>query len=166
MNATLLCPGPSLERYDPMDRSGWVVGVNRAATVHACDVWAATDWPLVLKYRPMGQPALLTIKASREALERKGEAWPHLVITHCGMAGEVVTNAKHPWTSFSATAALYYLGWMGVERIDVYGADMAGELDWDGVKGGTGRNDNRWARERVIWDDLVASMDAEVVRHT
>lgn len=167
MKATLLCPGPSLAGYDPeRHRSGWTVGVNRVVGAFECDVWSACDRPLIDSVTPLGTPALLTINATQDALRRKGRPWPHLVITHCGMlGGDSPCNVRQPWTRYSATAALFYLKWIGAERIDVYGVDRRGVLDWDGVKGGCGRNSNRWKDEAKIWDELVASMDVEVIRH-
>ena len=163
MNATLLCPGPSLAKYSPDKRSGWVVGVNRAAILHECDVWAATDLPLIKHTMPLGTPTLLTIDATRDSLHRRGKPWPWLVITHTGIAGETVTNKQHPWTRYTATAALQYLKWIGATRVDVYGADWSGTLDWDGASAGERRTDERWAEERAIWDSVAVDMD--VVRH-
>jgi len=142
-----------------------VVGVNRAATLHACDVWAATDRPLVQRVKPLGTPVLLTIEATRESLERRGEAWPYLVVTHCGIAGGAVTNTKHPWTRYSATAALYYLHWAGATHVDVWGADWSGEEDWDGKQAGENRSGLRWEEERTIWHRVINDTGIEVVRH-
>lgn len=164
MRVTILCPGPSLRLYRP-GCEGMTIGVNRAATVHACDVWAATDWPLIRETRPLGTPTLLTIEATRESLSRRGRPWPYLVVTHCGLVNETVTNAKHPWTRYTATAALFYAGWLGADRIDVYGCDWSGTKDWDGEDAGENRSDNRWAEERDIWNKTAASLRCEVIRH-
>lgn len=165
MNTVLLCPGPSLARYQPIGTPVVTVGVNRAATLHRCDVWAATDWPLIVRTRPLGQPILFTITATRDALARKQQTWPWLVVTHDGIAGRTVCNRLHPWTRFTATAALAYLAWLGATRIDVYGADMHGTQDWDGEHAGEYRTDTRWAEERAIWDRTVADINAKVIRH-
>lgn len=165
MNATLLCPGPSLANYRPSTSTGIIIGVNRAATLHACDVWAATDIPLIKRTTPLGTPVLLTIEATRDSLIRRGRAWPYGVVTHTDMAGGTPTNNGTPWTRFTATAALKYAAWTGATRIDVYGADMAGELDWDGTKAGEWRDEDRWREERDIWNRTVAEIGVEVIRH-
>jgi len=166
MNATLLCPGPSLANYCRQGR-GIVVGVNRAVEAFTCDVWAATDWPLIDRTTPLGAPMLFTIVATRDALARKGRGYPHAITTHDDVAGGVVTNARHPWTKYTACAALAYLAWGGATQVDVWGADWAGATDWDGH---TAKSDNRtterWRDEQRIWDGVVASYGLTVTRHT
>ena len=164
MNATLLCPGPSLANYAGEGR-GIVVGVNRAVTLHQCDMWAATDHPLIRSVTPLGDPALFTITASRDSLERRGIPWPRLVVTHDDIAGQTVTNGRHPWTRYTATAALQYLIWSGATHIDVWGADWSGTQDWDGTDAGQVRTADRWAAEREIWQGVIDRNDTEVVRH-
>lgn len=165
MNATLLCPGPSLVNYKPVESAGIVIGVNRAATLHACDVWAATDRPLIDSVKPLGTPTLLTIEATRASFERRGTPWPYLVVTHCGMVGGKVDNGRHPWTRYTATAALYFAAWSGATRVDVWGCDWSGTKDWDG---GTAerRTDERWADEQAIWQGVIDDTGIKVVRHT
>lgn len=166
MNATLLCPGPSLVGYRPVEFSGMVVAVNRAAELHACDVWAATDRTLIDNVHPLGAPALFTITATRESLDRRGRPWPYLVITHDGIAGGVVENGRHPWTRYTATAALQYLAWSGATHIDVWGASWAGKLDWDGHRSPSDcRTTQRWDEERRIWDGVIEANGITVTRH-
>lgn len=165
MNATLLCPGPTLANFTG-DRRGMVVAVNRAAEAHHCDVWAASDWPLIIKTKPLGGPVLLTIQATKDALQRKGEAWPFGVITHSSIAGGTIDNGRHPWTRYTATAALQYLAWSGATHVDVWGCDWAGREDWDGH---TAKSDNRttdrWRDERKIWDGVISANQLSITRH-
>lgn len=161
MTYTLLCPGPSLISYT--GDGGFVVGVNRAASLHECDVWAATDRPLIMKTDPIGTPVLLTIEATRESIARRGKPWPYLVITHTGIGGK--DNARTPWIRFTATAALYYLAWLGAEHVDVYGCDWQGTEDWDGEHAGANRAEQRWRDEREIWDKVIKSTGITVTRH-
>lgn len=162
MNISILCPGPSLRLYRP-GCEGVVIGVNRAATIHACDVWAATDRPLIDRTQPIGTPTLLTIAATRDSLSCRGRPWPYLVVTHCGIG--MKDNARTPWTRYTATAALHYAGWLGATHVDVYGCDWSGTKDWDGEEAGCNRTDDRWAEEREIWNKTAAMMPCEVIRH-
>jgi hypothetical protein len=166
VNAVLLCPGPSLSAYTPGGH-GLVVAVNRAATLHRCNVWSAIDTPtLKTNYGRTVTPAadlrLLTIAATAEKADRTGWRF-RSVITHDTLAGGAVDNGRHPWTRYSATAGLFYAIHAGATRVDVYGADMQGEQDWDGVLAGETRNNERWERELAIWNKLAET--AEVIRH-
>jgi len=161
MNATLLCPGPSLIAYNGCD--GFKVGVNRAASLHDCDVWAATDRPLIDSVQPIGTPVLLTIEATRESLARRGRPWPYLVITHKGIGGK--DNARTPWIRFTATAGLFFLAWMGAKHVDVWGCDWNGTEDWDGKQAGANRAEQRWNDEREIWNKVIEQTGIEVTRH-
>lgn len=164
MNATLLCPGPSLARYRPQESSGMVIAVNRAAEGYACEVWAATDWPLIDRTKPLGTPTLYTIQATKESLERRGKAWPHGVVLHSDVAGGAVENGRHPWTRYTATAALMYAAWMGVKRINAWGVDWAGTSDWDGHRAGETRTTQRWRQEQQIWQRVIDEQCLEVTR--
>lgn len=167
MNATLLCPGPSLSGYGGQG-AGIVVGVNRAATAHRCDVWAATDRPLIMSTadQVLGEPVLYTIEATRESINRRGRSWPYAVVTHSDVAGGQVDNGRHPWTRFTACAALQYLAWSGATHIDVWGCDWAGDQDWDGERlGSNNRTRQRWDEERAIWDGVINSNELTVKRH-
>lgn len=164
MNATLLCPGPSLARYCGQG-AGIIVGVNRAVEAHACDVWAATDWPLIDRVYPLGRPTLFTIGATRDSLIRKGRGWPYQVVTHGDVAGGTVTNTEHPWTRYTATAALRYLAWTGATHVDVWGCNWAGQEDWDGNNTERSRTRDRWRDEQAIWQGVIDTTGLSVKRH-
>lgn len=164
MNATLLCPGPSLSKYSGQG-AGLIVGVNRAASAHQCDVWAATDRPLIDRVQPIGSPTLFTITATRESLDRRGRPWPYMVQTHEDITGQTVTNALHPWTRYTATAALQYLAWSGATHVDVWGCDWAGTRDWDGVHDKGVRTTQRWKEEQAIWQGVINATGITVTRH-
>ena len=168
MNATLLCPGPSLSGYGGQG-AGMVVGVNRAATAYPCDVWAATDRPLIMSTasQVIGDPVLYTIEATLESLRRRGRDWPHSVVTHTEVTGGTVTNHHQPWTRYTTTAALRYLAWMGATHIDVWGCDWAGDEDWDGKRlASNSRTAERWREEQEIWSRVVKETGILVERHT
>lgn len=164
MNATLLCPGPSLAHYAGQGK-GIIVGVNRAVEAHACDVWAATDRPLIDRVHPLGCPSLFTITATRDSLDRRGRPWPYLIQTHRDIAGSIVTNTQHPWTRYTATAALQYLAWSGATHVDVWGCDWAGQDDWDGNNTERSRTRDRWRDEQAIWRGVIEANALTVKRH-
>lgn len=155
-----------------------ILGVNRAATLHPCDVWVAIDW-----------------RSRGDAITNGGvEAWsdqvigtPLLVIGHDGNAsldihripyrGEVceIESWWWPyepttlgWSLYSATTALMYAHHKGAKTIDVYGADWSGTQDWDGVVAGGTRTEQRWERERTIWGEVAKHIEqrgTKVNRH-
>jgi hypothetical protein len=120
---------------------------------------------LIDRANPLGTPTLFTISATRDSLVRHRRPWPWLVITHCGIAGGVVENGRHPWTRYSATAALFYLAWIGAKRVDVWGCDWSGQDDWDGNNTEQTRTPARWDEEQEIWHWVIKQTDIEVIRH-
>ena len=73
------------------------------------------------------------------------------------------------WPMFSATGALAWAAHEGAERIEVWGADWSGTLDYDGTAAGKNRSDSRWVLERQIWTNcctfLREKRGIEVIRH-
>jgi hypothetical protein len=63
--------------------------------------------------------------------------------------------------------ALILAGYLGASRIVCHGVDMLGTLDWDGVKAGERRTDERWEHEAGIWRRVCEWLDqsCEVTRH-
>lgn len=169
----LLCPGPSLANYQPpVEPPELVVGVNRAALSHRVNIWVALDTPLIVSThaaviaKHTEAPLLIVGEETFGAMMDRKIVWPVEVIKQARMI-EYCPQALS-WTMFSATAALVCCGWKGAQRIDVYGADQAGTLDYDGVAGGQNRTEERWRTERQIWINVVEWMKeqgTEVVRH-
>jgi hypothetical protein len=139
MHAIILCPGPSLARSAVgRHRGGPVVAVNRAARL-GCDWWAAGDpWPIREEAATVrGIPSLFTtLAAARQlaaddpvALRRVGRGrlvrFDHLYAW--------LPPRTCRWPAFTATAALVLCGWLGADRVTVFGADRAADApDWDG----------------------------------
>lgn len=155
MNAAILCPGapPPPDWRDCIDLT---IAVNRAATAHRCDVFAALDFPLVKKIgaEVLGSPILLTKRASAHSLTRHDMAW----------CGEVVAieSLDYPessaWKLYSLPSAIVYAATSGADSIKVYGAVWAGTADWDGEQAGGDRSPERWTRERNIFEGLVEQL--------
>jgi hypothetical protein len=138
MTAAILCPGPSLAHASAFEGE-LRIGVNRAVTAHKCDVWACCDYQCFFKVRDevIGWPILLT-----NAESAKRVRWT-----------EVITfeSLQLKPETFSAIAAVWYAVDKGAKVINVYGCDLEGEADWDGVKAGETRTKVRWEHERAVW---------------
>lgn len=146
MKTALLCPGPSLSRY--LGREGYdlVIGVNRAAEKHPVDIWVAHDVQRIRDSAPgvIGSPLLVVATETWGVIDAEN-GWRGRMIEQTAYL-EAVPHA-FGWTSFSATSALVCAFWRGAKRIDLYGADWKGKLDWDGVAAGLNRADSRWEWE-------------------
>jgi hypothetical protein len=168
MNAVILCPGPSLAMY--YGGGDLVLGVNRAATLHPCDVWVALDW----RSRGEGIAA-----GGVEAWARHVIGNPRLVIGRDGNAslhahnipwrGDVCEieswwdgyKSVKGWSLYSATTALMYAHHRGATTIETYGVDWSGANDWDGVLAGGTRTEQRWERERNIWGGVAGYLEQQ-----
>lgn len=154
MTAVVLCPGPSLARLTAAPAADLTIGVNRATTAFACDVWAALDYPLIRDQHAavIGTPALLTRAQTWTDIGR------HLPLALAGTADALrgaFPVAGCAWDRFTATTAIVYAASAGATRIDVYGADMAGTAGFDAADAGENRDAGRWGAERVIFDRLT-----------
>jgi hypothetical protein len=183
MKIAILCPGPSIDRFPgrhPVDGStppDLVIGVNRAATRVACDVWASGDiWPLespmlrvnhhVIGARDVDQgggipcPIWLTATETHEWAIRNNIRWPG-EIRHFDQLKPGITSID--WTFYTLFAAIAYavceISKLPTPHscppmISIYGADWKGTNDFDGIEAGLTRDDNRWRTEREMFERL------------
>lgn len=158
MKAVLLSLGPSLNLYDG-DFDGVVIGVKRVATVFACDWWVCLDSPALERDGEIvrGNPKLLTRTDYRPKYStREGQTVEELAKWHGADVGK-----------YTATAALALTGWLGVETVEVYGADWTNEPDFDGnLEPDVNRSEDRWEKEIRIWNRVkarLAMMGTEVI---
>jgi hypothetical protein len=154
MIAALLCPGPSLARLTDLPKVDVVCCVNRAAIRWPCDVWAAIDQHLTKRIwrQVIGKPILLTNRLEGGEVIRKG-FWP---VDRLAFTDDLRTERCAGWSLRSATSAVVYLAERGAERIDVYGCDLAGDADWDGIRpSGAIRDAGRWNDEGATWAALT-----------
>jgi hypothetical protein len=153
----ILCPGPSLSGFTDPGEYDLLVGVNRAATVIRCDVWCACDWQLVQRERRniIGRPRLFTNSASARRLHGRDPWLTEVEEFEWLLGGDGLPLAG---TTFSAIAAVWYAVARGAKRVDVFGADMNGRLDFDGVAAGETRTETRWERERALWREAAATL--------
>jgi hypothetical protein len=160
MRIAILSCGPSLSRYDARTAFDVRIAVNKAALFAPCSYWSVGDSETVGRYLP--------------ALDVCPSLWTHHDTYRrvCGHHGWVDAklyprSERIRWTLFSATAALWLAKELGATRVDCYGCDMGGDLNWDGTPEPTAnRSIERWALERAAWDETVALMEGvEVIRH-
>lgn len=130
------------------------IGVNRAALRFRCDWWVFADWQTFIEYAgSLGVvPACFTTRDSLASLARRGLRPPAVVFE------DIVADLPPCWRVFSASAALALAASLGTVDVAVFGADMAGALDYDGTTGGRNRRDaDRWCREREIMASMVSA---------
>jgi hypothetical protein len=167
VNAIVLNPGPSLARYQPRP-ADLVVGVNRAALLFDVDAWACCDLPAIETWHEevIGSPTLIASQETLDNLRDRQIRWRGREIDRKKM----LDFCPHviDWVMFSSTTALVFAAWTGAERIDVYGADWHGTLDWDGTAAGKNRSADRWSLERGIFGVITGWLRerrVEVIRH-
>lgn len=153
-----------------------VIGVNRAAILFPCTVWACCDLPAIEQWHEqvLGTPLLIAgmeaidnLRDRKRANGEAGEFWRGRQFDR-----RVMLDCPHvlDWVMFSATTALVYAGYIGATEIDVYGADWAPDApDCDGVAAGKNRSAARFELEAAIWTNRIVPWLSErgvrVTRH-
>lgn len=179
MNAAVLCPGPSVQRYpingdlrlgelSPTVPRAYdvVVGVNRAATLYPCDFWCLLDHYTYALRPVIGKP---TICCHAAIYNNMCAAYPEAK-THGHVALENIPLPfdKVVWRTWSATTAVVVAHLQGADVIDCYGMDWVGSSDWDGFTHEKHRRTSkRWASERKLMQqiqDWLATLGCTVRR--
>jgi hypothetical protein len=165
VRVALLSCGESLNAYS--GGGDMLIGVNRAATLHACDLWCIGDWQTFGMFKPLGDPRVTTHADGWFGLVRKYGEQKKTPLLWNDLDGP--DSRKCFWQCFSATAALVVAANLRATRIDCFGCDMVGRADFDGVvPASVNRDEDRWRRERVIWQqvaDWLNGRGIELVRH-
>jgi hypothetical protein len=166
MRIALLSCGQSLNPYK--GDAQFAIGVNRAVERFKCDLWCFGDWQTFGMFRPLGKPGVTTSADSLFGLYKKfpeAKRLPAVVWSELDGPERRLCN----WPCFSATAALVVAANLRATRIDCFGCDMVGRADFDGVvPASVNRDEDRWRRERVIWQqvaDWLNGRGIELVRH-
>lgn len=154
-HVAILCPGESLAEHKP-EAAHLTIAVNRAALAFECDVWAAMDYPMIRdNWRDVrGYPTLLSRRQTIEDIGRQ----PERLHRFNGVIAveDVVPKLQPPTETFlTASFALMYAVERGAMKIKVYGADWYGTKDYDGIEAGENRTEDRWAKERHEWEDVL-----------
>lgn len=166
MNAAVLCPGPSVQRFpangdlrlserhperpQPYDV---VVGVNRAASLHACDFWCLLDH-YTYDLRPViGRP---TICCHASIYSNMTKAYP-AAKDHKFLALENIPENFQicNWRTWSASLAIVVAFINGASLIECYGMDWRGAADWDGFTHERHRRTaKRWIAEQKLFEQI------------
>jgi hypothetical protein len=159
MKVKILCPGPSLA--DVRDVAGdLIIGVNRAALAHECDVWAAMDFPMIGNYSPKGRPILFTKRETKVLAPER-----FLSILYA----DDLDGPTFLWQKKTMICAMVFALRVGnASKIDLFGFDAAGTKDYDGKEAGEDRSDKRWTDELKTYEQLVDWLGhngCTVVRH-
>lgn len=172
MRIAVLSCGPSLLQVAPSDLIGFdqVIGVNRSVLRHNCHWWCFGDdetYEIVGPPLPSpdggGAPGVFTMDIMAARLsDRHGDpkspwhqhrlmTWQQPDVQRCAHAhGGGPVN----WSTWSCTAALVLARYLGAQELHIFGADMAGEVDFTGHRCGA-RNSKRWAWEGEVFSDLL-----------
>jgi hypothetical protein len=163
LHVAILCPGPSLSStYPGRDGYNVVIGVNRAATAFLCDLWAALDVQMIVDNagKVLGAPLLLSTADTIGTIPAHGVHWPRSLQQDKYLDAIPYLLGWSPdsigWTSLSCTSAIAYAVSIHATAIDLYGADWAGTLDFDGMAAGENRAEPRWAMEKRLVMGYIA----------
>lgn len=155
--AAVLCPGPSLASWLPRLRGGGegefdlVVAVNRTAKEWPADYWAILDAESFTDVTPVGTPELVIPEKQYKRLTRLVPDVGERFNVHLREALACPPRSTF-WHQWSATLAVVMAWNVGARRIEVFGADLAGTADFDGVTlERHDRDARRWRRERGAW---------------
>lgn len=186
----VLCPGPSLALYQRGPDSTITIGVNRAVLHQPCDWWSVADFKAMVivivearrgLYFPPPRKIFGSVMVERDFLNGLAGYTmpPYQWISFSDPSVEVPYDKMTQWRAWSSTSALvlaYHLSMIhllgGELTINVWGADMKGVGEFDGANPDQsirkGRSKERWAKEKVTWDGVVAWLDQHnttVIRH-
>lgn len=156
MRIALLSAGPSLlAAADPGADCQIRIGVNTAASLHACDWWSCADAHRIEEIDPIGSPRLFTMGPEYDkALARCSDKAKRFEVLLWDQVFHE-TGASPKWQNWSATSALVLGKWLGATAIDCYGVDMAGVTCCAGGVMAPERRPQRWERERALWRTIV-----------
>lgn len=147
--AAVLCPGPSLTQAWAARKHQHqaTIGVNRAPFAVPVDWWCGLD-DIWNKWTPAPPPPRVGYCGAVASLTGSAAA----LIPRDGLAA-VVTGAPEGCPSFTALAAVAFaFEVLKADKVDVYGCDLAGEADFDGlVEKANNRTEQRWKEERDGW---------------
>ena len=183
-NAAILCPGPSLFHVnEDWSRFDFIVGVTDGILKEGVpfDAWSFQEscgHPQQIRYQRYG-PIVKKLDVEVWALERLAQRWIH----HWRLSPhKVKTDLQLKPDRGSGYYAFWRTGELGFQRIEVFGADMEGNSNYDPRTGEpfprTMSSDSieeeanwtrRWMKERKAFEGLAASLSrhgTELVRRS
>lgn len=179
----ILSSGPSLLKFDPSERFDLRIGVNRAATVHACDWWVAGDEQAIWRHTKdpdaerqglvIGRPGVFTLSPAWAAIMHGDKALFDSFREWFNWDSDRARAICPPpqWDQWSAGAAIILAAHCGATELHIFGMDMAGSVDFAGFNdpGGSRYNPPRWETERKIMPvllDWIAGRGCRVVNRS
>ena len=148
----VLCPGPSLTVTWPKRRRDYAatIGVNRAAFAVPVDWWCGLDDIWNKWGRPDPYPRIGLVGAVRGLTGAASALLPR-----DGLA-LVKRDAPEGCPSFSSLAAVAFaFDNLKATAVDVYGCDLEGIADFDGLEEKeNNRSDQRWLEEAAGWQTI------------
>jgi hypothetical protein len=160
LRAAVLCPAPSLSRFEDTDAHDLCIGVNRAAGAMRCDYWVALDVHTAGITTPRGEPVVV----NKPNIHRQmcGE-FPYVSqLAHLSVEGLRLRrpgSEKINWQRFGLTVAVVLAAELGAARVDCFGVDWCGQSDFDGFRHiRNRRTESRWQRERQLYHQVVAAL--------
>ena len=161
MRALILSCGPSLNAFHGAT-AGYdvVIGVNDVVSRYPVDWWVfGDDETITRNHKTMVSPTP-KLFSKRVPIHEGFDA-------RCGVEETVFFNNRYvkrwaeaeDWPSvlkqFSGPMALMLAADLGATEVDVWGVDMGGATDFRKDGEHNGRDNDRWQRERPIWDYVV-----------
>lgn len=152
VRASIFCPGPSLARYSGQDGYQHTIGVNRAVLALPCQWWVFADWQTYLENRDnIKRCSLCTSRGALREIERR-VGKPTMPV----QLMDDMPEGDNAWRLYSKTVAMVLGYRLGAGIIDVYGDDMAGVTDYDGITNVRNtRTPERWQRERETTQNTI-----------
>lgn len=152
-----------------------VIGVNRMASQYPCDWWVFKGVQPFENWPAMGDPTIYCNAGAYQSLWCHADASVRArAISVSGwLIGEELAKRwpSHdvlPWRNAALYRAMMLCEFLGLKRARLFGADFAGELDFDGAAHPCGgRHAARWETERADYErirDWLRKQGIEVER--
>ena len=166
----IISNGPSAWMFSEANRSDYdtIIGVNGRVARFVCDWWCFVDFSTFTNIKPINHPKLFIAQNAIDKLhsfvpERVGELDNYELLVQDDIKLPEFTDDMPKWNSFSGLPALVLAWHLGAEEIHVFGADMNGILDHDGLPSAS-RHDKRWSRELNVWIQITQTLLKSGVR--
>jgi len=160
----IISNGPSAWMFSDARREDYdaVIGVNGRVARFVCDWWCFVDWSTFAEVKPINHPKLFIAQNAIDKLhsfvpERVGELTNYELLIQNQITLPPFPDNMPKWNSYSGLPALVLAWHLGAKEIHVFGADMSGNLDHDGLPGAS-RHEVRWNRELAIWFQITQAL--------
>lgn len=156
----ILCPGLSLEKFEPcMLEAGDVIVVNSAISVYPeAKFWAMQDWEV---YNAAYEIPILFVPSSWTT--HRPDIQRNKITYEKGALGKAV-GVNLELDRYTMTAAIGLAIFCGAGRIVLFGADLAGEGYFGSENKKTDHSEKRWVDERVLLSSLMKLPYVEIIR--